>query len=124
MAGSIALLCVWFSNGLWHGAAWHYVAFGLYHFVLILMGNIFAPYLKKVNDRLGLSSEKKLFHLWQMLRTTVLVIFGELIFRADSMSHGLYSAEEHLRPFRSHRLCLQRSEGRSLRRRLRRAGIC
>ena len=50
------------------------------------MGNIFAPYLKKVNDRLGLSSEKKLFHLWQMLRTTVLVIFGELIFRADSMS--------------------------------------
>ena len=86
VAGSIALLCVWFSNGLWHGAAWHYVAFGLYHFVLILMGNIFAPYLKKVNDRLGLSSEKKLFHLWQMLRTTVLVIFGELIFRADSMS--------------------------------------
>ena len=86
VAGSIALLCVWFSNGLWHGAAWHYVAFGLYHFVLILMGNIFAPYLKRVNDRLGLSSEKKLFHLWQMLRTTVLVIFGELIFRADSMS--------------------------------------
>ena len=86
VAGSIALLCVWFSNGLWHGAAWHYVAFGLYHFVLILMGNIFAPYLKQVNDRLGLSSEKKLFHLWQMLRTTVLVIFGELIFRADSMS--------------------------------------
>ena len=86
VAGSIALLCVWFSNGLWHGAAWHYVAFGLYHFVLILMGNIFAPYLKKVNDRLGLSSEKKLFHLWQMVRTTVLVIFGELIFRADSMS--------------------------------------
>lgn len=85
LAGAIALFCVWFCNGLWHGAAWHYVFFGLYHFVLILLGNCFAPYLKKVNDRLGFGPENKPFRAFQMLRTTVLVIFGELIFRADTM---------------------------------------
>lgn len=89
LAGAIALFCVWFCNGLWHGAAWHYVFFGLYHFVLILLGNCFAPYLKKVNDRLGFGPDNKPFRAFQMLRTTVLVIFGELIFRADTMSAAL-----------------------------------
>ena len=86
LAGSIALFCVWFSNGLWHGAAWHYVFFGLYHFVLILLGSCFAPWFKKANDRLRLGPDNKAFRVFQMLRTTVLVIFGELIFRADTMA--------------------------------------
>ena len=86
IAGSIALLCVWFSNGLWHGAAWHYVFFGLYHFVLILLASLFAPVFKKVNGALHLTPENKAFRLFQMLRTTFLVILGEIIFRADNMA--------------------------------------
>lgn len=88
LAGSVALLCVWFSNGLWHGAAWHYIFFGLYHFVLILLGNCFAPYLKKANERLGFTPENKPFRVFQMLRTSVLVVFGELIFRAENMAQA------------------------------------
>ena len=89
LAGSIALLCVWFSNGLWHGAAWHYVFFGLYHFVLILLGNIFAPAFKKVNAALKLTPENKPFRVFQMLRTAFLVVLGEIIFRAENMSMAL-----------------------------------
>ena len=48
IAGAIALFSVWFCNGLWHGAAWHYIFFGLYHFALILLGNVFAPYFGKL----------------------------------------------------------------------------
>lgn len=88
LAGSVALFCVWFSNGLWHGAAWHYIFFGLYHFVLILMGNCFAPYLKKANERLGITPENKPFRVFQMLRTSLLVVFGELIFRAENMAQA------------------------------------
>ena len=85
IAGSIALFAVWFCNGLWHGAAWHYIFFGLWHFVLILLGNIFAPYLKTVNEKLHLGPENKPFRVFQVLRTSFLVILGEIIFRADSM---------------------------------------
>ena len=88
LAGAVALFCVWFSNGLWHGAAWHYIFFGLYHFALILLGNCFAPYLKRVNDRLGVTPENKPFRVFQMLRTSVLVVFGELIFRADNLGQA------------------------------------
>ena len=86
IAGSIALLCVWFSNGLWHGAAWHYVFFGLWHFALILLGNVFAPWLKALNEKLGLTPENKPFRVFQMLRTAFLVVLGEIIFRAEDMA--------------------------------------
>ena len=86
VAGSIALLAVWFCNGLWHGAAWHYIFFGLWHFVLILLGNIFAPYLKTVNEKLHFGPENKPFRVFQMLRTSFLVVVGEIIFRADNMA--------------------------------------
>ena len=89
IAGSIALFAVWFCNGLWHGSAWHYIFFGLWHFVLILLGNIFAPYLKTVNEKLHLGPEKKAFRVFQMVRTSFLVVLGEIIFRADSMAMAL-----------------------------------
>ncbi len=89
VAGAIALFCVWFSNGLWHGAGWKYIFFGMYHFVLILLGNMVTPYsidfLKKVHiDRNG-----KPYMAFRILRTTVLVCIGEMFFRALSLRAGL-----------------------------------
>lgn len=89
IAGSIALFAVWFCNGLWHGSAWHYIFFGLWHFVLILLGNIFAPYLKTVNEKLHFGPDNKPFRVFQILRTSFLVVLGEIIFRADSMAMAL-----------------------------------
>lgn len=57
LAGSVALLCVWLVNGLWHGAAWNYILFGLYHFVVIMVGRFFAPLIKKSNERLNISPD-------------------------------------------------------------------
>ena len=80
LASAVALFCVWFCNGLWHGAAWSYLFFGMYHFVLILGGNIIAPPVRAVNARLHIRAESFPYRLLQMLRTTVLVIIGELFF--------------------------------------------
>lgn len=88
-AGSIALFCVWFSNGLWHGAAWSYIFFGLYHFALILTGNLIAPPVKRFNQRFHLDSSSFPYQLMQMIRTTILVIIGELFFRAPGLHVGL-----------------------------------
>ena len=89
VAGSVALFCVWFSNGLWHGAAWNYIFFGMYHFVLILCGNIISPAVRTVNAKLHISPEKFPYRLMQMLRSCILVVIGELFFRANGLRAGL-----------------------------------
>ena len=89
VAGSVALFCVWFSNGLWHGAAWSYIFFGMYHFVLILCGNIISPAVRAVNTKLHISPEKLPYRLMQILRSCVLVVIGELFFRANGLRAGL-----------------------------------
>lgn len=89
VAGSIALFCVWFCNGLWHGAAWHYIFFGMYHFAFILIGNIISPAVKWTNKKLHINSEWFVYRLLQMIRTSILVVIGELFFRAEGLRAGL-----------------------------------
>lgn len=89
VAGSIALFCVWLCNGLWHGAAWNYIFFGLYHFALILMGNLTQPLTVKLTDRLGVSRTSIPYQGFQIVRTGVLVCIGELFFRANGLHNGL-----------------------------------
>lgn len=89
LAGSIALFCVWICNGLWHGAGWKYIFFGMFHFTLILSGNIFEPLTKKITDILHINRQKLPFKIFQMIRTTFLVIIGELFFRAKGLKAGM-----------------------------------
>jgi len=89
VAGSVALFCVWFSNGLWHGAAWSYIFFGMYHFVLILTENLTAPGAKWMRQKLHIRPDSRGFRLFQMLRTGLLVVIGELFFRAEGLAAGL-----------------------------------
>ena len=85
IAGSIALFVVWLFNGLWHGAGWHYICFGMYHFVLIASANAVEPYTKKLLEKLHIRREEGGYKCFRIVRTALLVCIGELIFRADSL---------------------------------------
>ncbi len=88
LAGSVALFCVWICNGLWHGSAWNYIFFGMYHFVLILIGSLISPLVKKTNQKLHINSDSLPYRLFQTVRTVFLVIIGELFFRAEGLRNG------------------------------------
>ena len=88
IASGIALFCVWICNGLWHGAAWSFIFFGMYHFVLILLGRINEPLVKKINAKLHIDSKKLWYRIIQIVRTTILVFIGELFFRANGLKAG------------------------------------
>lgn len=89
IAGSIALFCVWFCNGLWHGDAWNYIFFGLYHFAFILLGSIISPGVKWINKTLRINPEWFAYRLFQIIRTCILVVIGELFFRAHGLRVGI-----------------------------------
>ena len=91
-AAACALFAVWLCNGIWHGSGWHYIFFGMYYFILILAGNIVEPAVKSFTQRWGICRDATAYRLWQGLRTFLLVILGELFFRAISLRAGFAMA--------------------------------
>ncbi|MDE6111278.1 MAG: MBOAT family protein, partial [Eubacterium sp.] len=82
---SVALFFVWFSNGMWHGAGWKYIVYGLYYYVLMMFGLFLEPLSAKACKALKINRKSKSYSLFQIIRTFVIVNGGMLIFRADNL---------------------------------------
>lgn len=82
----LALFFVWFANGLWHGASWKYVFYGMYYFIIMAVGMLLEPLFKKVIQILKINKDGKKYKIWQMLRTFIIVNIGMLIFRASNIN--------------------------------------
>ena len=83
------LFAVWLFNGLWHGAGWSFIFFGMYHFVLIATGNLLQPAVVGFCEKHRINRRKPLYRAFQIIRTFLLVSIGEMFFRALSLKHGL-----------------------------------
>ena len=78
-AWPVALLATFLLSGLWHGAKWTFVAWGLYHGLLVM--------LWRGLDRTGFA---RLPVLIRTALTFVLVCVGWILFRADRLSDAGY----------------------------------
>lgn len=96
----VAFFCVWSCNGLWHGASWSYIFFGMYHFFMIMMGKLTDPASKWLRGKLHIQPENKLFQCFQILRTCVFVVIGELFFRAEGLRAGMTMFRQMVTDFR------------------------
>lgn len=72
------LLAVWFLTGLWHGASWNFVLWGLYYFVLLMLEKTF---LLKLLYKLP----KFISHVY----TLITVVFGWLLFVSTDFASGV-----------------------------------
>lgn len=83
---AIALFFVWMFTGLWHGASWHYVAWGVYYGVLIILSMLLVPLFDWLVAKLHLNRSRPSYMLVQGLKTFAIVCIGYILFRSDSMS--------------------------------------
>ena len=72
----LSLFLVWFTTGLWHGASWNFVIWGLYFGVFIFIETKIGK--KRLKNAPGL-----LMHIYNK----VVIIIGFGIFRFENMSH-------------------------------------
>lgn len=84
------LLFVWLANGLWHGASEKYVLYGLYYYVIMMIGVLFEPLCKWILKLFKVKTEVFSYRLFQMIRTTFLVLIGMTIFRSHTL-HDAYN---------------------------------
>lgn len=88
VSGAVALFCVWFLNGLWHGAGWNYLFFGLYHFTAILLGSLVEPLVIKICKHLKINRQNIFYRVFQSIKMTIFIFIGELFFRAPTIYVG------------------------------------
>ena len=67
------MLIIWVITGIWHGAGWNYLLWGLYYFVLMAVERLF---LKKILDRSKVISR---------IYTILAVMFGWIVFAITDM---------------------------------------
>lgn len=83
-----ALFFVWFCNGIWHGSSGKYIFYGLYYYLLMMLGEFTKPITDKLCTKLKINRETKAYHLFQMVRTFIIVNTGMLIFRSATISES------------------------------------
>ena len=80
----INLFIVWSLTGIWHGASWNFVLWGLFYFALLCFEK-FTFFGKYLNKREISKTPSCLLHLYTML----CVMLGWVLFRADNLGHAL-----------------------------------
>ena len=79
------LFFVWFCNGLWHGASWLYITYGMYYYVLMMLGKLFEPLLDKIVNVLHINKNSKPFCAFRIIRTFIIVNIGMLLFKSETL---------------------------------------
>lgn len=77
------------ASGLWHGANWTFVIWGMLHGIYQVIGDITAEVRKKILKAIGLENTYFL-KLVQILITFTLVCFAWIFFRANSITDAIY----------------------------------
>lgn len=86
LASCIPILSVWILTGVWHGANWNYIGWGLYHGILICLSTMFEQPLKTVTEKLHIPTENFLWKVYRMVRTFFLCLIGRIIFLGNGLA--------------------------------------
>ncbi len=69
----VSSFAVWFTTGIWHGASWNFIVWGLGNFVVIMVSQEFEPLYKKFHERFPKADKAFAFRVFRVLRTILLM---------------------------------------------------
>ena len=83
VSAAFPLLFVWLVNGIWHGASFKYIIYGMYYYILMMIGLLLAPLFNMLHDKLKIN--RYVLDIIHIIRTLVIVVIGMTLFRASSI---------------------------------------
>jgi len=84
------ILCVFVISGLWHGANWTFIAWGLLHAIYMIFAELTLKPRLALTEFLGLNKLKRLNTILQQLITFTLITVAWIVFRANSIWDAIY----------------------------------
>ena len=82
----IAQYATFITIGLWHGADFRFIAYGLYNGTIIVLSLLLEPYFSKAIKALHINTQSKLWKGFCIIRTFFIVVCGRVFPRAASFS--------------------------------------
>ena len=96
----VANVIVFVAVGIWHGPAWHYIAYGLYNGLIIGISGLLAGTFRRWKTRLGIRNADPVFHAFCVVRTFLIVNISWFLDRAESVPRAMLMFTESFRgPF-------------------------
>ena len=87
---TFALLVTWFATGLWHGASWGYIIWGLLNGVFIICSLWLAPVYERASAALRMDNRNLFWKTFRILRTFTIVALLEVLPEVGTLSDGFH----------------------------------
>jgi D-alanyl-lipoteichoic acid acyltransferase DltB (MBOAT superfamily) len=82
----VASTVTWFLTGLWHGANYTYILWGMIHGLLLIVYHIQRNPRKKLFKKIGITNDHLVIRIFETIITLFVVIIAWIFFRADNIS--------------------------------------
>ncbi len=83
------LMIVFIVSGIWHGAGYKFIVWGVMHGIYQVVGAVTKSFRKEIWHRMKIADDSPFLIFWQRAFTFICVMFAWIIFRAESLKEGL-----------------------------------
>jgi alginate O-acetyltransferase complex protein AlgI len=91
-----ASIATWFLTGLWHGANYTFIAWGMIHGIFLILHRWQIKPRKRVLKKLGISKDNIALSIVETLLTLCIIALSWVFFKADDINHALLYIERVL----------------------------
>ena len=85
----VSNLIVFFLVGVWHGAAWKYIAYGMFNGIIIAFSGMMGDQYKKWKKSLHVTGKEKWYHIFMIVRTFILVNISWFFDCSDTVGQAI-----------------------------------
>jgi len=86
----VATLVTFLAVGVWHGAGWKYLTYGVWNGAIIALATLTGPFFQEFYKRIHFNSECRIWYCWRVLRTFLIVTIGRFFTRAADVKTALF----------------------------------
>ena len=83
------IICVFLASGIWHGAGWSFVCWGMIHAAYQILGRRSLTLRKKMKQKMKLQENSRLDHVFRCVILNLMVAAGWLFFRLPTPQAAL-----------------------------------
>jgi alginate O-acetyltransferase complex protein AlgI len=84
-----ASLITWFLTGLWHGANYTFIIWGMIHGLFLIIYRWQIKPRKRVFKKMGINNNSKAVVLIESIITLIIVVIAWIFFRSDNIGHAV-----------------------------------